>query len=326
MSENNKQNKIPFFKITKEQNIYFFLFILIGAVISPIYDVFKEGYVAIFKVIAITSIIILIFIIPLHINNIKKISNNEELNFIQVSIKLVRNKIFIVSSIIIIVSFGFYFKYNPITNLNYKSPLHELIVKNPLSNSIIIVGKRFVNNREEFIDVEEEPELNYLIMRDIGSGKWVREKEVPLVDYSSVLVDALPPGTYRVLLRFYEIILDSTSNIQINERRGEYIELFTPKYKGCVKFKIINRNGLSISNAFITISPGEKLSANRGSMTDKQGFSECTWLYSNTFNDNYYFINIYYPGKDGNLKLEGYKYKVNFTSEWENRKDTIVIK
>ena len=61
----------------------------------------------------------------------------------------------------------------------------------------------------------------------------------------------LPEGEYNIYLMFYDIKLDIEKNIFIDKNKGQYIELFTPEFKGCVSFKVLDSAGNPVQNAFV---------------------------------------------------------------------------
>lgn len=204
--------------------------------------------------------------------------------------------------------------------------LSSLLADRELNNTLILAAKRFVGGKKKLVNTKEEPELSYMIMKK-NDRSWI-EYEVSDLDSSGyTLISGLPEGEYQVKLMFYGIKLDVADRIFIDSTRGHFIELETPRYKGCLDLIVKDEENQPLANAFVTITPGETFSAARGVITGKDGkTTKCQWLYSAKYEDDYYLIDVFFPGQEGEQVLDRYKMRIFFNSEWERKKQELKIK
>lgn len=205
-------------------------------------------------------------------------------------------------------------------------PFHQVFVDGSVENSLVLTVKRFRAGTEDLIRGSDEPEIHFVVERRFGDSAWLVERLVPVGNNGYTLVRGLPDGTYRVLLRFYEIRLDTASDIQVTKQRGAYVQLSIPPYKGCVTFRVLSHsNGQPLAAAFLNVFAGENLAAIRGSRTDSRGRTDCIWLHSTRIGADAYVLRVAQGDESGELLLSDYPVRPVFTHEWERKTVDVIV-
>lgn len=205
-------------------------------------------------------------------------------------------------------------------------PLYDVMVMKPFSNNLLIAVHSMEGNSEALVDAAREPELSLDVRRRLPSGGSVLQRSTKPNERGYAFVSGLPDGEYEVDLKFYGIVLDRISKLKIDHRSGAYAELHTPRYQGCITFKVVDANNHPVQGVSLTVAPGEGFYQIRESVTDEEGETECLWLYSTGKSDSFYLVDVKKGRKSDDAILRDIKVSVVFESQWERKTQTFRVK
>ena len=196
----------------------------------------------------------------------------------------------IVFSIVAIISAGIYVFLGQMAAETVKDPLAKVWVKDSFASSIITVI------RTRLWSMPEDTQCNILRME--ADNTWAVERSLPIEKNDYIVFRSLQPGIYKAELNFYGIRQDVVEGLSIGVQNGQYVELVSKGFVGCLKLKVKKKDGGPLKDAHVVLYAHED-SPVRTSDTNSDGETIPLWVASVLYSGDYYRAKIYYPGKTG---------------------------